>query len=560
MSIASILWDRDILIAAAALLLSLLLLRIYLAAVRRSMMRAADAPRVSTVVPSAMPPVRNPAVAMPPFRQLGIDHVEPARRRAVRAIWSGMTRTAFVQLAAGLVYALAVTLTWGWQVEQMAPDRQMTWQWVAMFTAFFAWPVVIVIVLVATVTWRAVAAVVAAYTALLLYGMLLMTRGTPVTPAKFALNWWHISGPASVMALVFLARPIRAMGPIVAALTVAAAIGVFGIAELLNEGMIARVAEIAGAMGLSGHSGAYIVSVVVFGVPALAAALIVYLALRGVGLLYQAHWISDQSIQADAVWLVYAILQAPPQVPYMPLVSFPLYVLVSRLGHRLVRPAAADDAAAPRLLLLRVFSLGARSGRLFDGFAKIWRHRGSIRMIAGPDLASATVEPHEFIDFMAGRLQRRFITSPAMLERRLSESQPRRDPDGRFRTAGFFCHDDTWRMALARLARDSDLVLMDLRGFTHANQGCVYEIHELLDAVSLDRFLLVTDATTDEAFLGEVLKQGWDRISATSRNRGDPRPGVHVYRLDQAGMEGIDRLAATLAGMHKPVVPAIGPG
>ena len=554
MSIASILWDRDILIAAAALLFSLLLLRIYLRAVRRSMMRSANNNRVPTAASVGRPPVK----PEPPAATLEIGEPEAPRRSAVRAVWSGVTQTALVQLAAGLVYALAVTLTWGWQVQQMAPDRQMTWQWVAMFTAFFAWPVVIVISLIATVTWRAVAAVVFAYVALLLYGMVMMTRGTPVTPAMFALNWWHINGPASVMALVFLARPIRAMGPIVSALTVAGALGVFGIAFALNESLLRQVAVLAGSLGLGGEAGAYVVAVVLFGVPGLAAAFVVYIALRAVGRLYTARWVSDQSIQIDAVWLVFAVLQAPPQVPYMPLLSFPLYVLVSRLGQLLVPHHATDEVSAPRLLLLRVFSLGARSSRLFDGFARLWRYDGSVRMIAGPDLANATVEPHEFLDFMAGRLQRRFIASASMLEQRLAESSPRRDPDGRFRASGFFCHDDTWRMALTRLARDSDLVLMDLRGFAPVNQGCVYEIHQLLDAVRLDKCLLVVDATTDEQFLAEVLQQGWARIPTTSPNRNDASPWVRVYHLDQTGGRQIDRLVATLAAMHKAVVRGSG--
>jgi hypothetical protein len=53
--------------------------------------------------------------------------------------------------------------------------------------------------------------------------------------------------------------------------------------------------------------------------------------------------------------------------------------------------------------------LGKVSQRLFDALDKHWRHVGSIQMIAGPDLATTTVEPHEFLDFLRGRLARRFI-------------------------------------------------------------------------------------------------------------------------------------------------------
>jgi hypothetical protein len=48
--------------------------------------------------------------------------------------------------------------------------------------------------------------------------------------------------------------------------------------------------------------------------------------------------------------------------------------------------------------------------------------------------------------------------------------------------------------------QQSDAVMMDLRGFRWTNQGCIVELHVLLDTVPLDRILLVVDGTTDEAF------------------------------------------------------------
>jgi hypothetical protein len=372
-------------------------------------------------------------------------------------------------------------------------------------------------------------------------------HGTPATAVIVARGWWSTNGPATIVVLVFLTRPIRAMGPIVMALSVAAALGIFGTAGFLDKTMIEWIGGVAGDLGLSGKSGGYFVGLIIFGVPALLAALIGYVVLRGLGRLYRQQWLSDQTIQTDAVWLTFAILQAPPQLPYLGLVVFPLYKLASWLGYQLLRPSNASDATAPRLLLLRVFSLGARSSRLFDAFSRLWRYQGHVRMIAGPDLANTTVEPHEFLDFLAGRLNRRFISGPDVLEWRMAEAETKRDTDGRFRVASFYCHDDTWRMVLRRLARESDLVMMDLRGFTPANQGCVYEISELLDTMPLDRIMLVVDATTDETFLTETLRTSWAGIGAASRNLLDPHPSVRLYRLDAAGNKGIGKLVATLA-------------
>lgn len=70
------------------------------------------------------------------------------------------------------------------------------------------------------------------------------------------------------------------------------------------------------------------------------------------------------------------------------------------------------------LLLLRSFSLGKASERLFDALERYWRHAGSIQLIAGVDLATRTIEPHEFLDFMSGKLARRFIDGPAALAQR----------------------------------------------------------------------------------------------------------------------------------------------
>ena len=548
MNIGTFIFDRDVILAATALLVSLALLWAYLRAVKRSMLRS--------IVPSGdagTASVHSPNVTTaPPELPLEIVQPETPSNTAVRSVWRGPGRTAAIQVVAGFIYAAGVTLAWTWLAARTAGWQGFVWEGFVMFTLFFAWPLVVVIGLVLTVSWRAMGLVVLFYAALIVPIALYLMQGTGVTPAQFALNWWNINGPATLFVLVFLARPIRAMGPIVAALVVAAAAGVFGMAFFLDHTMIEWVAGVAGDLGFSGELGGFAVGFIVFGSAALAAALVAYIVLRWLGRLYRKQWISDQSIQIDAVWLTFAVLQAPKPLPYAGLAAFLLYKLVASLGQRLVGTRHTDDGRAPRLLLLRVFSLGARSGRLFDAFARVWRYIGTVRLIAGPDLANSTVEPHEFLDFLAGRLQRRFISGRSALDQRLADTQLRRDPDGRLRVSSFYCYADTWQMVLRRLSRESDVVMMDLRGFARANQGCVYELHELLDAVALKNFLLVVDATTDEGFLTEVLRQGWAQIGADSPNRFDPAPRVRLYRLEVAGVQEIGRLVAILNGLRGP--------
>jgi hypothetical protein len=158
-------------------------------------------------------------------------------------------------------------------------------------------------------------------------------------------------------------------------------------------------------------------------------------------------------------------------------------------------------------------------------------------MIAGVDLARRTVEPHEFLDFMSGKLARRFIDGSATLEQRMQERDIRPDRDLRFRVNDFFCYDDTWKMVLSRLARESDAVLMDLRGFSRKNAGCVFELGELARVVPLERVVFVVDRRTDEQLLAETL--------------GERRAGV--YRLGSMNGHHIRELMRALAAAAVPV-------
>jgi hypothetical protein len=138
-----------------------------------------------------------------------------------------------------------------------------------------------------------------------------------------------------------------------------------------------------------------------------------------VGNLYRLRWISDQSVIVDALWFLFALTSAidfllrPTLVPGS-------YKIISVLGFAILRERPAGTASDPTLLLLRVFSLGKRSALLFNAFGKLWSHGGSMRLIAGPDLATSTIEPHEFLDFLSGKLGRRFISRPETLNQRLA--------------------------------------------------------------------------------------------------------------------------------------------
>jgi len=214
-------------------------------------------------------------------------------------------------------------------------------------------------------------------------------------------------------------------------------------------------------------------------------------------------------------------------------------VLASFAGYKLVfawYSSGRGSSPPPRvLLLLRVFGFDRRTQRLLDSLGQRWRYIGPIRLIGGPDLAETSLEPHEFLEFLNRRLSRAFITGPDHLERRLAASPTRPDPDGLFRIDDFFCHDDTWRLTVRYLARAADALLMDLRGFTRANQGCIFEIEHLVTEVPLHRVVLLVDSSTDVPFLEHILRRAWSVLPHDSPNA---RAGQHSLRMLQASSSG----------------------
>jgi len=507
-----------------AFLVSLSLLAIYLRAVKRSM-------RVRTSPPAGAEAGAAPQhLARPPRAPLTIDW--RASELIASAAFEGTSAfrsASAVCIVAGLVFAMAMAAAYI-AVNNLVPNVMA----VVFLISFYAWPTVIAASLILSLSWRQTAGIVLLYASItcIFAGLAVMSKGIAVR--QLLEVWYNLNWPGTVLALLFLARPIRAVGPLVAVFMIAAVAGALALAVAAgtSEWLLYPIAEI----GTRLHLGPIGTPVAILLVGAAIAAIVGWVLLRWLGHAYRIGLITDQSIMIDAIFLMFALeygtgLASSQKWGFAAaLGAFLVYKLTAHAGFRILGFSRyAPDA--PKLLLLRVFSLGKRSGKLFAAFSKRWRYRGPVRMIAGPDLATSVVEPHEFLDFMSGRLQRAFISSRDDLYKREGESVPVRDFDGRFRVASYFCHDDTWRMVLGELVQKSDAVLMDLRGFTPANRGCVYEIEELLARVPLTRLLLIADGTTDQSFLEETLRQGWAKIGDGSPNWNEHAPRVRIYQL-----------------------------
>jgi nucleoside 2-deoxyribosyltransferase len=79
------------------------------------------------------------------------------------------------------------------------------------------------------------------------------------------------------------------------------------------------------------------------------------------------------------------------------------------------------------------------------------------------------------------------------------------DLDGRYRVNECYCHDTTWQDALHALVRQSDVVLMDLRGFQAHNAGCSYELGTLAKAAQALRVVVLADGQTDSTAAAQAI-------------------------------------------------------
>jgi hypothetical protein len=518
--------------AALAAPVSIFLLRRYRRAVLRAM--SADA-GVADHGPNSTCAVEDAALSAPAaslrLRVVDTDGHDRAAPPAYLAARRALLTTVAIYVAAGLAYALVLSSAWlvFTRVEGIALTR-LLW-----LMACYSWPTVLAVAMIAAVSRSQRIAVTAAYFGLLFVaGTYALARNADLTFAQLAFFWVFANLPATLLLLAFLRRSVRAVGPLVLAFMVAALAGSQVLLSIVGaeESALRAVAALGAAVGVGAAGMIVVLMLIGFGVFGVGG----WWLLGWIGRRYQQRRMSDQSLTLDAMWLLFGIVQSITLAfegvlwIFTGVAAFALYKIVTAVGFAATR-ARLTDEDDHTLLLLRVFSLGSRSERLFDALSRRWLRAGSITMIAGPDLVTSTVEPHEFLEFMGGRLSRRFVRGSADLDERLRTRTLGRDPDGRYRVNEFFCHADTWQATMARLAWGADAVLMDLRSFSPGNAGCVYELQQLIDTVPLERVVFTIDPTTDRAFLQRTLEDAWRRMRADSPNRTPAAPEALLVLL-----------------------------
>ncbi len=511
---------------------------------------ARTGPARNQSAPQTIAKLTNTPPPMPPSIPLTIRYVDRSSQatdgRVLTSVLRGRWLTAAVYIIAGAAFALV--MTYGWL---LGAGEGRTWSKVLMLFWIYFWPTVLIVNMVAATHTRARIANIAAYVGVLCVLWAVFLRDHP---EQGPLLWLVMMGPSTLMLGSFMARRWRGVGPLVLALLVFAWTGAFGTLALfqqLSEGGVYALVDFALRIGVSART-------VLFGSALLGFAVF---ALLGWGILhwlarrYERYAMSDELMQVAAVVMLFAVVASVSLAfngalwIFTGLAGFVAWWMCVRLGFAITRPLHPQHHAD--LLLLRVFALGARSERLFAGLQRVWLRQGSIAMIAGPDLASANIEPHEFLQFVRGRTREQFIDDARELDARTATGHDRVTPDGRYRVHEFFCFDDTWRPTLRRLVRDCDAVIMDLRAFSPERQGCVWELAQLFDSIALDRVVLVIDDTTDRPFLEQTLHRLWTTTADDSPNRqpvsnGGASPAVTIFSCRAAAERDLGPLLASL--------------
>jgi hypothetical protein len=469
----------------------------------------------------------------------------PPAAQLYSAIRRGPWRVAAIYLVAGLGFATVMTAL------TLAADHLGFFlpQFLVLFW-ISAWPLVLTVNLIVNTSPGAKVATALVYFVGFACLIILATVSStaPVWSAPAA--WLLYNLPATVLLLFFLNRRVRAVGPLVLIFLILALAGPQIVVAIIGgqDWSIHLLLRVVEPFGLGGTS--VLVAMLLFGFAI--AGPIGWLTLKWIRRRYERKKISDETITVDAIWLlfgfIHSLMAASEGTIWLlsGFVAFLVYKFIAWFGFFLTSHRADPQRTNVRLLLLRVFSLGKRSEQLFGALAKHWRHVGSIQLIAGTDLATANLEPHEFLDFLSAKLARRFIDTPATLSLRIKEMDTAPDQDGRFRVNEFFSHDDTWKHVLDRLVSESDAVLMDLRGFGPQNAGCVYEIAELMNVVPLARVQFVIDQTTNEPYLLECMRGSWQSLKPSSPNQTNGSAGVRIFRFTGSGTGTLRELLRSL--------------
>jgi hypothetical protein len=460
-------------------------------------------------------------------------------------------------VAAGL-HALVITAL------QLRYQGEVSWLVAVARWWVNTWPLVPALVALLVLDWRQSVCLGGAFVgggAVVIALLTLASRGlrgivdfVPVTNTYWLLLLLGYTATAPLILLLVTGwRRIRAVAPLVLSVTL-----LFGFAVVLFQTLMLRVFDLVPArhviLALSARTSEEVTYYGLFMLLVLPVGGLAWWLLRALAATFEWKGFSDVQLMVDCWWLIVtaeetAILSTQMGLWAIPagLAAFVAYRAAVTVG---LWGAPTAPAAGRRLLFLRVFGYRARTEAMLDKVAQRWRFDGPVQLVAGIDVAARTVDPGDFLAFVGGRLAGRYVAGPDSLRARLAALDVVPDPDGRFRINEFYCHGDTWQPTVQALLDASDRVLMDVRSLSERNQGCRFELEQLVWRLPSDALVLVVDKGTDVARLGAILDGAWRAARDAHRARGEGR--FALVRVERAGRPEVRLLMECLRGTRAP--------
>lgn len=242
-----------------------------------------------------------------------------------------------------------------------------------------------------------------------------------------------------------------------------------------------------------------------------------------------ALWRGIILIEAPLLFSVQHSVEAKARSPYFAITAL-LFLAAHWLWMERTLAGAMRDLPLPkprRLVMLRVFGSPA-----FDDLVALfhpWLRVGTIEHLEGYDTVGLRSDVQAAVD--AGKVDDALVKDMDEVRTRLAEAGTEPDSALLFQRHAFQCTDASWRGAIQLMLDRADAVLMDLSSLSDTNQGCAWELGQLLDRVPLSRVTLLVNDSTDLVCLRRILNHAVQQMSRDSPNRNNPAAAWQQVRI-----------------------------
>jgi hypothetical protein len=244
-----------------------------------------------------------------------------------------------------------------------------------------------------------------------------------------------------------------------------------------------------------------------------------------------------------------------------------------------------------KLLILRVFGINESAKFTFDKLQRYWKHFGAVFTVVDPTFMKNKYQDNNIylivyipiiilvlligweiadiskldltkygntieivsvcISLLLGMLYLRyrlykigtsFLLNRKDFNRRLKKlyKWPRK-VDHTFKPLPLMCYENTWLIAVTQFIKQSNVILMDLRGLSEEKTGCETEISYLLDTVPLKKVLFLANQS-DISSVEHIIEKNWKMLNVKSPNLELEKPTAQVFISSKESLEDIPGL------------------